>query len=280
MSAHPDATLRRLIDISQSLSSEQDKWRLLERILKEGMALTGADGGTLYLLQKDSEGQWLEYSILYNRSLGLAQVNRNGDSALMPIPLYDLHTGTANHHNIATHCALIRNTINLQDAYDASQFDISGIRAFDELFDYRTRSMLTLPLQNHAGQVMGVLQLINAMAADSIDVQPFAEPALSIVQALASLASIILENSLMLEFQRDLLIRLSRVHDTHELFECILDEALAITRAEGGSLYLAHQDDDARLEFVLLKNTALKLNLGGHHGSPVNMEPLPLEKKR
>ncbi|HVK98852.1 MAG TPA: GAF domain-containing protein, partial [Dongiaceae bacterium] len=184
MPQHEDANLRRLIDITQSLSSEQDKWRLLERILSESLAITGADGGTLYLLQSDDEGQWLEYGILHNRSLGLVQVNRSGgDSALMPIPLYDLHSGAANHHNIATHCALIRRPINIEDAYDAGRFDISGIRAFDELFDYRTRSMLTLPLQNHTGQVMGVMQLVNAMAPDSTEVVPFAEPALSVVQA-------------------------------------------------------------------------------------------------
>ncbi|HVL00136.1 MAG TPA: GAF domain-containing protein, partial [Dongiaceae bacterium] len=98
------------------------------------------------------------------------------------------------------------------------------------------------------------------------------------VQALASLASIILENSLMLEFQRDLLIRLSRTQNTADLFERILDEALAITRAEGGSLYLAPQNGAPRLEFVLLKNQVLKLNLGGRHGQPVDMAPLQLEK--
>lgn len=279
MPHNQDATLRRLIDITQSLSSEQDKWRLLERILAESLALTHADGGTLYLLQNDSEGQWLEYGILHNRSLGLVQINRSGgDSALMPIPVYDLHTGAANHQNIATHCALTHRTINISDAYEASQFDISGIRAFDELFDYRTRSMLTLPLQNHAGQVIGVMQLVNAMAPDTTGVVPFTDPALSIVQALASLASIILENSLMLEFQRDLLIRLSSARDTSELFERILDEALAITRAEGGSLYLVRDGKAPRLEFVLLKNQALKLNLGGRHGQPVDMAPLQLEK--
>lgn len=277
MPSSHDATLWRLIDITQSLSSEQDKWRLLERILDESLNITHADGGTLYLLTRDNEGQWLEYGIIRNRSLGIAQVNRSGDdSALMPIPLYDLHTGAGNHQNIATHCALTRTAINIADAYEAGQFDISGIREFDDLFDYRTCSMLTLPLQNHAGQVMGVLQLVNAKTGETV--VPFSEDSVGIVQALASMASITLENSLMLEFQRDLLIRLTSARSTAELFERILDEALSITRAEGGTLYRCHDDAPRRLEFALLKNRNLGLHLGGQSGKPPQMQPLLLEQ--
>lgn len=272
-----DATLWRLIDITQSLSSEQDKWRLLDRILGESLNITHADGGTLYLLHHDAEGHWLEYGIVRNRSLGIAQINRSGDdSALMPIPVYNLHTGAANHQNIATHCAVTRNVINIADAYEASQFDISGIREFDDLFDYRTRSMLTLPLQNHAGQVMGVLQLVNAMSGNQV--VPFSEPVVGIVQALASMASITLENSLMLEFQRDLLIRLTSAKNTADLFERTLDEALAITGAEGGTLYRYCGEAPRRLEFALLKNQPLQLHLGGNSALPSSMQPLLLEQ--
>lgn len=278
-SSRPDTALWRLLDIARALSSEPDKWQLLERILTESLDITHAEGGTLYLVQTDTEGQWLEYGIVRNRHLGIAQVNRSGDdSALMPIPLYDLHNGQPNHHNIATHCAITGRIINLDDVYQAHPFDISGIRAFDDLFDYRTCSLLTLPLQNQAGQVIGVLQLVNARDETAAQVTPFAAPALEIVQALASLASITLENSLTREFQRDLLIRLARAGSTAELFERILDEALAVTRAEGGTLYHCVTTAPARLEFVLLKNQPLKLHRGGTSGEPVALPPLLLEQ--
>ena len=58
---------------------------------------------------------------------------------------------------------------------------------------YNTRSMLVLPLTNDKGRIIGVLQLINALAADgSITVfSPDMEP---MVSALASQAAISLTN--------------------------------------------------------------------------------------
>ena len=88
MSLYQPSLLWRLIDIAKSLSTEKDPWRLLDRILTESLTITGCDGGTLYLLQEDDDGTWLNYAILHNNSLNIAQTSRDGqDSALMPVPV-------------------------------------------------------------------------------------------------------------------------------------------------------------------------------------------------
>ena len=277
MSTDHQSQLWRLIDITKSLSTEKDKWRLLERILMESLHIAQCDGGTLYLLQTDNEGTWLDYGIVHNERLQLHQINRDRrDSALMPIALYEARTGTPNHRNIAAHCALTGQSVTLADAYRETDFDSGGIRAFDDLFDYRTQSVLTLPLMDHADQVIGVLQLINAKD-DSGQVVPFSEEKINYVQALASLVAITLDNRLMMEEESDLLIRLSRARSINQLFSHIVDEALTITRAEGGTLYLCRNEPPRQLEFAIIKNEKLGLHLGGD-GAPIeNPRPIPLE---
>ena len=52
--------------------------------------------------------------------------------------------------------------LNIADAYEAEGFDFSGTRAFDARTGYRSKSFLTIPLEGKEGQIIGVLQLINA----------------------------------------------------------------------------------------------------------------------
>lgn len=196
MSLYQPSLLWRLIDIAKSLSTEKDPWRLLDRILVESLNITGCDGGTLYLLQQDDDGTWLNYAILLNHTLNISQTNRDSqESAMMPIPVYDRKTGEPNHHNIAAHCALTQTTIKIDDAQQEKRFDVSGIRSFDELFDYRTRSILTVPLLNRTGTTVGVIQLINARSPIGGMVQPFTAQDVNVIQALAALVAITVDSN-------------------------------------------------------------------------------------
>jgi len=54
-------------------------------------------------------------------------------------------------------CARTRQIINVQDCYAAPRFD----RETDKRTGYHTRCMLTLPLVNHDGTLVGVMQVLN-----------------------------------------------------------------------------------------------------------------------
>ena len=73
--------------------------------------------------------------------------------------------GTSNDHMVAVHAVLHDTTVVIDNAYDSTNFDFSGTRAFDRRTGYRSRSFLTVPLKNHEGEIIGVLQLINAIDA-------------------------------------------------------------------------------------------------------------------
>lgn len=197
-----DRQLKRLIEVGIALSAERNHDRLMERILLEAKDLTNADGGTFYLREDDDT---LRFTILRNDTLNTAMGGTTGkDIAFPPLPLMNPDTGEPNHHNVATYVALTGHSINIPDAYQADGFDFSGTKAFDAGTGYRSKSFLTIPLKNFGGQVIGVLQLINARAPDGT-VIPFCEHEQPLVEALASQAAVAIDNQQLMAAQRRLL---------------------------------------------------------------------------
>ncbi|HQV42181.1 MAG TPA: HD domain-containing phosphohydrolase [Moraxellaceae bacterium] len=196
----------RLIEISTALSGERNTLRLFERILDAAQDITHADGGTLYLIKEPEEGKpVLEFEIMRNSSLGLRLGGTSGNPIqFAPLPLYR-EDGTANHNNIATHTALTREMVNIEDAYFAEHLDFSGTKAFDERAGYRSKSFLTVPLCNHADEIIGVLQLVNAKDPATGETISFSKVLEPIVIALASSAAIALDNQILLQDHKDLL---------------------------------------------------------------------------
>ena len=74
---------------------------------------------------------------------------------------------------VAAYAAIHDKTVNISDAYTEAGFDFSGTRRFDEWTGYRSQSFLTVPMKNHEGEIIGVLQLINAQDEDNRSVKPF-----------------------------------------------------------------------------------------------------------
>ncbi|MEM7249331.1 MAG: HD domain-containing phosphohydrolase [Acidobacteriota bacterium] len=193
------ADYRRLVDIGIALGAERNHARLQERILIEAKDLARADGGTLYLRNRDDE---LEFAILRTDSLDLARGGTTGHEVeLPPLPMRD-EQGRRQTSHVAVHVAWTGETSVIDDAYETEGFDFSGARAFDERKGYRSQSFLTVPLKTRAGRVVGVLQLINAR--DEERVGPFDRERVPLVEALAAQAAVCLENHLLLKAQKDL----------------------------------------------------------------------------
>ncbi|KAF0116195.1 MAG: HD-GYP domain [Rhodospirillaceae bacterium] len=194
--------LRRLVDLGIALSAERVLDRLLERILLEAKDLTNADGGTLYLCD---EHDGLEFVIVRNDTLGIALGGTTGHKVpFPPLRLRDPETGEPNHHNVATYTAVQGRTVTVDDAYDTKGFDFSGAKKFDASTGYRSKSFLTVPLRNYQGDVIGVLQLINAHDAEG-QVVPFPQENCALAEALASQAAVAIDNQRLIEAQRRLL---------------------------------------------------------------------------
>ena len=187
--------LDELINIGIAISSEDDPAKLLQNILEGAIKITGADGGTLYLV-KDNE---MTMEIVQSKSLNIYLGGISGNSVNMPsIPLF-LNNDKKNYANVVS-CAYHKNgTINIVNAYTDQEFDFSGAKKFDQLNNYRSQSFLAVPMKNHENDIIGVLQLINAIDETSSEIIGFDDVSQRFVESLASLAAIVLTKQFLID---------------------------------------------------------------------------------
>lgn len=188
--------LERLNEIGIALSVEKDNHRLLEMILLGAKEITNADGGTLYTVTDDGH---LKFEIMSNKTLNIAMGGTTGkEIPFLPLPLY-LEDGNPNLTTVAAYATLNDKTVNIANAYEAQEFDFSGTRKFDEKTGYHSQSFLTIPMKNHESEVIGVLQLINAIDVDTNEIIPFSAANQSLVESLASQAAVAMTNHNLIE---------------------------------------------------------------------------------
>src|SRR5690606_33607715 len=114
----------------------------------------------------------LRFAIVRTASLNVALGGTTGN----PIPYYPIHLykdGRPNNTMVAAYAALHGSTVNIADAHAEAGFDFTGTRKFDEKHGYRSKSFLTVPMRDHEGEVIGVLQLINAVDQHNGSIVPF-----------------------------------------------------------------------------------------------------------
>ena len=162
--------------LGAALAAEPDLVRGLERLLTVARRVTAAEAGTVYLRR----GEVLEFAVVQNdvlaRQLDDEEVRRR--IGARPLSLRE--------NSIASYVMLTRSTVNLRDAY-AVPVDrpYTLLREVDRKADYRTRSMLALPLRDADRRVFGVLQLINALDRQGA-VRAFSPEDQALVQAMAA----------------------------------------------------------------------------------------------
>ncbi|OGS93048.1 MAG: phosphohydrolase [Gallionellales bacterium GWA2_59_43] len=203
--------LKELNEIGIALSKERDINSLLETILEAAKRITHADAGTLYLL---ADQQQLRFEIMRTDSLNIAMGGTSGvPITFYPIHLYD-QDGKPNHAMVVSHSALSGETVNIPDAYVAEGYDFSGTKKFDAKTGYRSQSFLSVPMRNHEDEVIGVLQLINALDRQTGKIIPFSADDQQLAESLASQAAIALTNRRLIEQLEELFEALIKLINT------------------------------------------------------------------
>ncbi len=172
--------LSKILDIGIALTAERDPDKLLDLIVDTAMSLTESDGGTLYIL----DDKVLKFKISKTRSKGI-DLGGNGEAPdIPPVPLCNEH--------ICAYSAITGKSMNIADVYSSTDFDFSGPKQYDARNNYRTRSMVTIPLLNKSNETIGVLQLINAQTNGVV--RPFTAEEERIIRSLGSQTAIALSN--------------------------------------------------------------------------------------
>ncbi len=188
--------LQEVSEVGVSLSTVRDHAVLLTMILSKARELSRADAGSLYLLDEFDGNKVLRWKLAQNDSIDV----EGFEEKILPIT----------RKSLAGYVAMTGETLVIDDAYDLpddAEYEIN--RSFDEKNGYLTRSLLVFPMTNHAGEVIGVLQLINRrkigapsrLTAENVpdNVISFLDETADIMRALASQAAVAVENNLLYE---------------------------------------------------------------------------------
>lgn len=235
------ALCRQIQDLSKigaALSAERNLPKLLEMILEEARHFTNADGGTLYMMNDDERS--MRFEIVQTGSLNIRMGGTSGNSIdWYPVRLY-AQDGTPNHAMVSAYVALTGEVVNIPDVYDVEGFDFTGTRAFDSKTGYRSKSMLVVPMRNHEDEIIGVLQLLNAIDPVTGDTIPFTQADQSLIISLASQAAVAITNTRL-------------IHDLEQLLESFI-QVIAAAIDEKSPYTGGHIERVANLTMLIAEN--------------------------
>ena len=181
-----------VLDTTLDILRSKDKTALLNLILTKSMEIASCDAGTLYVLKDDG----LHFMIMKTLSMG---IDNGGNGEAIKLPPVRLQRS-----NVCAFSALEGKVVNIPDVYENTDFDFSGPKNYDKMTGYKTRSMLTVPLMDQNGTVLGVMQLLNAVSSEG-KLCAF-DPGLErIIEILAAQAAITMEQMNYVEEIRTLL---------------------------------------------------------------------------
>jgi K+-sensing histidine kinase KdpD len=224
---------RALVEIGLALSSTLDLDALLALVVDRAAQLVGADGATLFLVDRATGELW-------------SKVLRGAQLREIRLP-----PG----RGIAGWAARAGRPAVVTDAYEDERFD-PGI---DKRSGYRTRSIVCAPLLGRNGEVSGVLEVVHRRAA------AFGAEEQRLVAAVASQAAVAVENARLfgeaaernaeLDVARgelehhiaelDLLLgverRLSEAPDLAAGIDGVLERTMDVIGAEAGAVLLVEE---------------------------------------
>jgi len=183
-----------ITQISLDLNEVKDIDLLLDRILTNARKFFNADAGSIYL----TAGDELKFS--YTQNTTLQKRLKRGRKLF-----FNTFTIPLNNKSIAGFVAKNLKPVNIPDVYEMSSV---VPYTFDSYFDkrakYRTQSMLTVPMTNQRKDLLGVMQLINALDGEG-NVIPFSPSDESLISHFATTAALALARAQM---TRNILLRM------------------------------------------------------------------------
>lgn len=184
-----------LARVGIALTAERDLDTLLRLILTAARELVSADAGSLYLIEDTDGHRLLRFVLAQNDSVAASLVTSS-----VPLDSTSLAGYVAASGELVTVENVRQVAADLPYRYNAS---------FDRATGYYTRSLLTVPIATRAGEVIGVLQLINRKldrhakivseeVAEEV-VRPFGQREIAVIRALAAQAAVAIENSRLVQ---------------------------------------------------------------------------------
>ncbi len=178
---------------------------LMEHILTQARRFVNADAGSIYIVERDT----LQFT--YTQNDTLQKRLRSGEKLI-----YSTFSLPINEQSIAGYVAATGRPLNLPDVYRLEPTRPYKFgKEFDQKSNYNTKSMLAIPLKAANGDVLGILQIINAQDTEN-RVIPFSEKDEKMMMHFASIAAVALERAQMTRAIILRMIKMAELRDPKE----------------------------------------------------------------
>jgi GAF domain-containing protein len=184
-----ELTVNTLLMLTNVVSKRYELRDFLSLVLSKARLLTQSDAGSVYLIDREDEIPYVYFAVSQNNSYPEKSLDH------FAVPL--------NQDSLAGYVAISGETLNIPNVAELDpQAPYRHKRTIDSEIDYISRSILTVPVANSTGDVVGVIQLINrkidpdvVVAESNIGevVQPFTDQDVELLRGLASLTAIAIE---------------------------------------------------------------------------------------
>ncbi|MCL2231742.1 MAG: HD domain-containing protein [Treponema sp.] len=206
--------LESIMEIDSELNQVQDVDLLLEKILFEARRVVHADAGSIYVFQAvvEEEGKKVDkLAIKYSQNDTLQKELPPGQKLI-----YSVFSIPINDKTISGYCALTKKLVNVPDAYNLPP-GVSYLfgKNYDQISGYKTTSILTVPLTNAEGRLLGVIQIINAIDKNGNTVT-FSEDDETLITHFAAKASMALQKAQIMRTMVLRLIKMAELRDPKE----------------------------------------------------------------
>lgn len=217
--------------IGIALSSEGNLEKLLDLILTEARHFTHAEAGSLYIVDNKD----LLFMVAQNDEMARRNPQAGSGSGFKGIRI------PVSKSWLAGYVAETGEILNFQDVYKipgAAPFKFN--KDFDKKSNYRTQSMLLVPMRDSKGFIIGVLQLINAKHVDG-NVTPFDATDEELLLSMSSQAAVAIKNAKLTDDLKkayvDTILRLSAAAEYRDQE----DTAMHIRRMSAYSKFIAEE---------------------------------------
>ena len=193
----------RLLGIELSQINDLDI--LMERVLLRARQFANAEAGSIYI----REGQWLHFTYTQNETLQSKLAK--GEKLV-----YSTFKVPIDEKSIAGYVAATGEALNIDDVYMLDvTLPYSFSKKFDETVGYKTQSILTIPLQNSSGKILGILQIINTRDPSG-KIGQFCASDEKMMRHFAGVAAVALERAQMTRALILRMIRMAEMRDPRE----------------------------------------------------------------
>ncbi|MEZ0537712.1 diguanylate cyclase [Caldicellulosiruptoraceae bacterium PP1] len=199
MNNDAQSEINRLKDIIKALNNigiliikQKDIDEILKIILNESLNITSSDGGTIYLVEEENKKKYLKIKHSMNRSVNF---NFIGERILV------------DENSIAGYVALTGSPVIINNLDKKNNnFSFHQYKDFDERLNYKTVNLMTIPMVDLRGNVIGVLQIINKKVDNTITLDKntvskfvidFTDDDKELIINLSSQAAILIERLLL-----------------------------------------------------------------------------------